>query len=30
MGVFDWRLRVSSPDGEHSLDLKAMVDTGAS
>lgn len=30
MGVFDWRLRVSSPDGEHSLDLEAMVDTGAS
>ena len=30
MGVFDWRLRVSSPDGEQSLDLEAMVDTGAS
>ena len=29
MGVFDWPLRVSSLDGEHSLDMEATVDTGA-
>ena len=30
MGVFDWPLRVTSADGEHSIDIEAMVDTGAS
>ncbi len=30
MGVFNWPLRLTSPDGQHSLDLEAMVDTGAS
>ena len=30
MGVFDWPLRVSSLNGEHSLDVEATVDTGAS
>ena len=29
MGVFDWPLRVSSLNGEHSLDIEATVDTGA-
>lgn len=29
MGVFDWRLRVSSLDGEHSVEIEALVDTGA-
>lgn len=30
MGVFAWPLRVSSPDGDRTLDIEAMVDTGAS
>lgn len=29
MGVFDWPLRVSSLDGEHSVEIEALVDTGA-
>lgn len=29
MGVFDWPLRVAGLDGEHSLDIEATVDTGA-
>lgn len=30
MGVFNWPVRLESMDGERSLDLEAMVDTGAS
>ncbi|MDE0169458.1 MAG: retroviral-like aspartic protease family protein [bacterium] len=30
MGVFEWPLQVSSLDGERSLGIEAMVDTGAS
>ena len=29
MGVFDWPIRVSSSDGARSLDIEAIVDTGA-
>ena len=29
MGTFTWPLRISSMDGQHSLDIKATVDTGA-
>ena len=29
MGTFTWPLRISSMDGQHSLDLEATVDTGA-
>ena len=29
MGVFNWPVRIESLDGERSLDLDAMVDTGA-
>lgn len=29
MGVFDWPIRVSSADGARSLDIEAIVDTGA-
>ena len=30
MGVFDWPIRLDSMDGERSLQLDAMVDTGSS
>ena len=30
MGVFNWPVRLDSMDGEHSLEVEAMVDTGAS
>ena len=30
MGVFNWPLRLDSMDGQRSLELEAMVDTGAS
>lgn len=30
MGVFDWPIRLESLDGERSLQLDAMVDTGSS
>ena len=30
MGVFNWRIRLDSMDGERSLEIEAMVDTGAS
>lgn len=30
MGVFNWPVRLESMDGERSLELEAMVDTGAS
>ena len=29
MGTFTWPLRISSMDGQHSLDINATVDTGA-
>ena len=29
MGTFTWPLRISSMDGQHSLDIEATVDTGA-
>ena len=29
MGTFTWPLRISSMDGQHSLDVEATVDTGA-
>ena len=29
MGTFTWPLRISSMDGQHSLDAEATVDTGA-
>ena len=29
MGVFDWPIRVSSPDGARSVEIDAIVDTGA-
>ena len=29
MGVFNWPVRLTSLDGQESLDLEAMVDTGA-
>ena len=29
MGTFSWPLRISSPDGQRTLDLEATVDTGA-
>ncbi|MCY4370964.1 MAG: retroviral-like aspartic protease family protein [bacterium] len=29
MGVFDWSIRVSSSDGASSVDIDAIVDTGA-
>ena len=29
MGTFRWPLRISSMDGQHSLDIEATVDTGA-
>ena len=30
MGVFNWPMRLESMDGERSLEIEAMVDTGAS
>ena len=30
MGVFDWPVRLDSMDGQQSLEIEAMVDTGAS
>ena len=30
MGVFNWPMRLDSMDGERSLEIEAMVDTGAS
>lgn len=30
MGVFNWPIRLDSLDGERSLEIEAMVDTGAS
>ena len=30
MGVFNWPVRLGSMDGERSLEIEAMVDTGAS
>ena len=30
MGVFNWPVRLESMDGERSLEIEAMVDTGAS
>ena len=30
MGVFNWPIRLDSMDGERSLEIEAMVDTGAS
>lgn len=30
MGVFNWLIRLDSLDGERSLEIEAMVDTGAS
>ena len=30
MGVFNWPIRLDSMDGDHSLEIEAMVDTGAS
>ena len=30
MGVFNWPIRLDSMDGERSLQLDAMVDTGSS
>ena len=30
MGVFNWPIRLDSMDGQRSLELEAMVDTGAS
>ena len=30
MGVFNWPIRLDSIDGERSLEIEAMVDTGAS
>lgn len=30
MGVFNWHIRLDSMDGERSLEIEAMVDTGAS
>ena len=30
MGVFNWTIRLDSMDGERSLEIEAMVDTGAS
>ncbi len=30
MGVFNWPVRLDSMDGERSLEIEAMVDTGAS
>ena len=30
MGVFNWPIRLESMDGERSLEIEAMVDTGAS
>lgn len=30
MGVFNWPIKLDSMDGERSLELEAMVDTGAS
>ena len=30
MGVFNWPIQLKSMDGERSLDVEAMVDTGAS
>ena len=29
MGIFTWPVRISSMDGQHSLDVEATVDTGA-
>ena len=29
MGTFTWPMRISSMDGQHSLDVEATVDTGA-
>ena len=29
MGTFTWPMRISSMDGQHSLDIEATVDTGA-
>ena len=29
MGAFTWPMRISSMDGQHSLDIEATVDTGA-
>ena len=29
MGTFRWPMRISSMDGQHSLDIEATVDTGA-
>lgn len=30
MGVFDWPIRLDSMDGQQSLEIEALVDTGAS
>ena len=30
MGTFNWPIRLDSLDGQRSLDIEAMVDTGAS